>query len=108
LLELLVQAAENKKAIDICCLDISKTSSVLDYLLLMSAGSNPQIEAIKKEISDMLKKSGLKSLRWNGITNSGWCVLDLGNIVVHVMSEEQRAFYQLEELWAKEAVIYHY
>lgn len=47
-------------------------------------------------------------VRWEGSTTSGWIVMDMGNIVVHVMSEEQREFYQLEELWSKDAVIFHY
>lgn len=89
-------------------MDIRKTSTTIDYLLVMAAGSNPQIEAIKREISDNLKEANIKGARWEGPAASGWIVLDLGNIVVHVMNEEQRDFYQLEELWSKDAVIFHY
>ena len=107
-MELLAGAAENKKAINVCSLDIKKASNVIDYLLVMSAGSNPQIEAIKNEISDNLVAANIKGVRWEGPIASGWIVLDLGDIVVHVMNEEQREFYKLEELWAKDAIIFHY
>ena len=64
--------------------------------------------AIAKEIDKKLRSNKIKGFRWEGISKSGWMVLDLGNIVVHVMGEAEREYYNLEELWEKDAIIYHY
>ena len=53
-------------------------------------------------------KKNIKQFRWEGVTGSGWVILDLGSIVVHVMDESERKYYNLEGLWGKDAIIYHY
>lgn len=70
--------------------------------------ADPQLRAIEKEIATQLKKQGVKNCKWEGVLSSGWRVLDLGSIVAHVLREEERAYYQLEKLWGKQAVVYHY
>lgn len=56
----------------------------------------------------MLQKHKIKGIRWEGVMNSGWLILDLGSIVVHILGDEERDRYQLEDLWGKDAIIYHY
>jgi ribosome-associated protein len=106
--ELIARAAEDKKASDPKILDVRKTSKIVDYLVICSADSGPQLRAIEKEIDKQLRSNKIKGFRWEGLARSGWIVLDLGAVVVHIMGEEERAYYNLEELWGKEAIIYHY
>ena len=89
-------------------MDVRKTSNIVDYLVICSAESNPQLRAIEKEIGNRLRKNKIKGFRWQGLVRSGWLVLDLGPVVVHVMGTVEREYYNLEELWGKEAIIYHY
>lgn len=107
-IEVIAKAAEDKKANNLKILDVRKVSSMLDYMIICSGDSNAQIGAIEKEIDKQLRSNKIKSFRWEGLIKSGWMILDLGNIVVHVMGEKEREYYNLEELWEKEAIIYHY
>ena len=108
ILEIIAEAAESKLADDLKILDVSKTSPVVDFIVIGSGESEPQLRAIAKEIDLQLRKHEIKNFRWEGVLNSGWLVLDLGGIVVHLLKEEQRKYYQLEELWGKDAIVYHY
>ncbi|MBU1026837.1 MAG: ribosome silencing factor [Candidatus Margulisbacteria bacterium] len=108
LIDLIVTAVEEKKAIDPKVLDVRKTSTVVDYMIICSADSDPQLRAIEKEIDKQLRNNKIKGFRWEGVAQSGWIVLDLGEVVVHVMGRAERDYYNLEELWGKEGVIYHY
>lgn len=105
---LIVRAAESKLAEDIQVLNVSKTSPVVDQIVIGSGDSEPQLRAIAKEIDAVLRKHGFKSFRWEGVPSSGWLVLDLGPLVVHLLKGEERAYYRLEELWGKGAIVYHY
>lgn len=87
---------------------MSQTSAIVDHIVIGSGESEPQLRAIAKEIDAELRKNDVKNFRWEGVPSSGWLVLDLGSIVVHLLKEEQRDYYQLEDLWGKEAVVYHY
>ncbi len=108
MIDVIVSAAESKKALDIQVLDISKSSSVVDALVICSAESAPQLRAIEREIDCKLREIGVNKLKWEGVTSAGWVVLDLGPIVVHVLGETERDYYRLEDLWGKEAIVYHY
>ena len=89
-------------------MDVSKTSPVVDFIVIGSGESDPQLRAIAKEIDSELRKHEVKNFRWEGVLSSGWLVLDLGSIVIHLLKEEERQYYKLEELWGKEAIVYHY
>jgi ribosome-associated protein len=108
LLEIIAQAAENKQAIDLQVLDVSATSAVTDFIVIASGESEPQLRAIAKEVDAELRKNEIKNFRWEGVPSSGWLVLDLGSIVVHLLREAERDYYKLEDLWGKEAIVYHY
>lgn len=106
--DLIAEAAESKKALDLTILDVRKTSNMVDCLIIASGESDPQVQAIRKEIDKQLRKHKIKGFRWEGVASSGWVVLDLGSIVTHIMKVEERQYYNLEELWEKDAIIYHY
>ncbi len=96
-------AAEAKSAQDIVVLNVRNASRCIDFIVIMSAESRPQLKAVTKAIAEKLKRK----IRWEGEVESGWLILDMGSIVVHVMDQEERAYYNLEELWGPEAVVYH-
>lgn len=108
IIDLVAEAAEAKQAVNIRIFDVAKTSSLVDYFLICSAESEPQLRAIEKEIDRRLRAAGITGRRWEGVAKSGWLILDLGAIIIHVMGLAERAYYNLEELWEKEAIIYHY
>lgn len=108
LLEKIVRAAEEKKGLNIKALDVRKSSPVADFLVVVSGESAPQLKAIESEIDKTLRSTKIRGFRWQGDPSSGWLILDLGSIVVHIMGETERDYYGLEELWGHDAVVYHY
>ena len=105
IIDVIVKAGESKKAYNPVVLDIRKQQNIFDYLVIMGGESTPQLKAIIEEVKSKVKDLRVASVE--GKIDSGWMILDLGDIVVHVMSEEERAFYDLEGLWGKEAIVYH-
>jgi ribosome-associated protein len=77
-------------------------------LVICSGESAPQLRAIEKEIDTQLQRLKIKKIKWEGVIGSGWFILDLGAVVAHVLSPDEREYYRLEDLWGKEAVVYHY
>ena len=73
---------------------------VIDYFLLVSATSERQLTSVVDEIDHRARAAGRKPERREGSPDSGWVLLDFGDVVVHAFAEEQRAFYALERLWA--------
>lgn len=97
----IVDLASDKQASDIVLLDIRNVSLIADYFVLCTAGSERQASAILNDLSDkLLEEFGRKPLHTEGKPDSGWVLLDFGDVIVHVFSSEQRAFYDLEALWA--------
>jgi len=93
-------AAADKKALDLVVLDMRKASSITDYFLICSGGSNRQIQAIADAIDEQLGKRGVTSLGVEGYQEARWILMDYGDVIVHVFSLETREFYDLERLWA--------
>jgi ribosome-associated protein len=89
------------QAEDILLLDISKAASFADYFVIASAGSDRQMNAILDEIDKQLRKGEKISSRGReGEAESGWVLLDYGDIIVHLFAPDEREFYDLEGLWA--------
>ena len=97
----IVDLASNKLASDIVLLDIRGVSLIADYFVIATAGSERQASAILKDLSDkLLEEFGRKPLHTEGKPDSGWVLLDYGDVIVHVFSPTQRNFYNLEQLWS--------
>jgi ribosome-associated protein len=62
---------------------------------------------LTRAVDEGLEKLGIKSPKWQGKIESNWLILDLGNIIVHIMASEERKRYSLEEIWEKTAITYH-
>jgi ribosome-associated protein len=97
----IVDLASDKLASDIALLDIRGVSLIADYFVICTAGSERQASAILRDLSDkLLEEFGRKPLHTEGKPDSGWVLLDYGDVIVHVFSPAQRSFYNLEQLWA--------
>ena len=94
-----VDVASDRQAIDIVLLDVSEVSGFADYLVIMSAASVRQVNALARELEEVVKQAGLKLHHREGTADSGWVLLDFGDLVVHLFSEPQREFYRLEDVW---------
>ena len=92
--------ADSKRASDIVVLDIAGSSDIADYFVLASATSARQMAAVAEEIRLQLKRAGNAPLHVEGSDSGTWVVLDFADCVVHVFTEEARAHYQLEGIWA--------
>ena len=89
----------DKKADDVLILDVSKISSVTDYLVICSGNSEPQLKAIGEEVSRRTRDEGLRPKHHAGQPPSRWVVLDYGDVMVHIFHPELRERYALEQLW---------
>jgi ribosome-associated protein len=95
-----VHAGADKKAENPVILDVRGLSGVADYFVLLSAESDRQAAAVADAVDDRLTAMGAQRLGAEGRSGGGWVLLDFGDVVVHVMSQESRGFYDLEGLWA--------
>jgi ribosome-associated protein len=96
-------AAAEKKAEDISVLDVSEFSSLADAVIFCSGKNDPQLNAITSAILKQAKGRALQT----GTGESGWIVLDYGDVIVHVMTTTLREHYRLESIWGKDAVTYY-
>jgi ribosome-associated protein len=92
-------AALDKKALDLAVLDLQGLSTIADFFLVCSARSTTQAETIAEAVRGALRTEGVRPRHNEGSAESGWLLLDYGDVVVHVFLEETRGFYALERLW---------
>lgn len=98
----MASAALDKKAIGVILLDVANLIGVCDYFLIMTASSSQHTDALTDELERRAKELSLKTSGLSILSISrdmDWTLLDFGDIVVHIFSEEARNFYQLERLW---------
>jgi ribosome-associated protein len=101
----IVDAAEDKKAADIVLLDVSELTSMADYFVICSGGSERQLGAIADGITDKLRDEGVRPIGREGGSNSHWTLLDFGAVIVHIFAVPEREYYQIERYWAKAKTI---
>ena len=87
---------EEKKATDILALDISEISTLADFFILASAENVRQLDALEDAVEGDVRLEVNKE----GESSSGWILMDYRDIVVHLFTKEQRAFYDLEKIWS--------
>jgi ribosome-associated protein len=97
----IVDLAEDKKAADIVLLEIGRLTSMADYFVICSGASERQLGGIADGIAEGLREAGVRPIGREGSSGAHWLLLDFGSVVVHVMAQPERDFYQLERLWAE-------
>ena len=94
--------AEDKKGENVVLLDVKELTEITNYFVIVTANSMPQINAIADEIEKTLKYDyETEVLRRDGGSNVNWKVLDFGGLIVHIMSQDLRMLYNLENIWKK-------
>lgn len=97
-----IEALENLKAFNIDTFEVSELTSITDYMVIASGRSNRQVNAIAENVVTEMKQLGLQPVGVEGQSNGDWVLVDLGDVIVHVMHPETRDYYQLEKLWGGE------
>ncbi|WP_318766358.1 ribosome silencing factor [Lactiplantibacillus carotarum] len=100
LLQLTVEAADDKRAEDIVALDVAQVSLMADYFVILSADSKRQVQAIADNVVDFVRKAGSDVKSVEGRTAGEWVLIDAGDVVVHVFQKDARQHYNLEKLWS--------
>ena len=100
----IVDALDDKRAKNITVLDLLGISSSLDFFVVATGESEPQLKALEDAVKERLKEEGTYPKGVEGPSNR-WVLLDYGNVVVHLMSPDARDFYDLEGLWADAEVV---
>ena len=96
-----VRALEDLKGREIVALDVSRATSVTDYMVIASGTSNRHVKALVDNVLDASKARGIPFIGVEGQETLEWVLVDLGDVVVHVMQQEARDFYDLERLWSE-------
>jgi len=94
-----IDAMEDLKAVDIRELDVTGVANFTDHMLFASGTSNRHVKAIAQAVIDAAREAGDAPLGTEGEEQGEWVLVDLGDVVVHVMLPETRAFYDIERLW---------
>ncbi len=86
-------------------LDARKVCTFADYFVICSGEADRQIRAIFEEIEHALKKEGIPPHHHEGTVDSGWLLIDYGDVIVHIFSTEERDYYRLDKLWDEAAAV---
>lgn len=99
--QIAVDAARAKKAEDIVVLDIGKVSSFTEFFVICTGSNIRQTQSIADAIQEKMREEGWRPMGIEGEQRGEWILLDYGDMLVHVLTPQKRAFYDLERLWGK-------
>ncbi len=97
-----INALEDIKAFDIVSIDIRKQATIADYIVIASANSSRQARALADNIKNSMQEIKVPLIGIEGDSESEWVLVDVGDIIIHIMTPTIRAHYNLEELWVSE------
>ncbi len=101
LIDVVREAALDKKGEDVTAIDVSQRTILADTFVIVTGRSKIQTRAIADAIEEAVKAGGAAVARVEGYADGSWILIDLGNVIVHVFTPEQREFYNLERLWSE-------
>ncbi len=99
LLEIALQALEEMKARDVSTLDVRGITSITDTMVVASGTSGRHVKALADNVAEQAKKHGWPPVGMEGQQESEWILVDLGDVIVHVMQSAAREYYDIERLW---------
>lgn len=99
LLSTLLQILDDIQAIDVTTIDVSKHTSITDYMIVCSGRSSRHVKAVAAYAMEHMKEAGVPPMHHTGLEGGDWALVDFGDFIVHVMQPETRALYNLESLW---------
>ena len=99
LLKVVQETLDERKGINITTIDVRGKTSVTDYMVLATGSSERHVKSLCDYVVEKVKSQGFMPLGMEGEAGSDWVLLDLGDVVLHVMTMQTREFYQLEKLW---------
>ena len=99
LLDIVLTSLDNGKATDVDIFDVKKITSMSDYILIASGNSRRQVNALADKLIQNVKENKFETLGVEGKAEGEWVLVDLGDIIVHIMHPSSREYYQLEKLW---------
>lgn len=100
-----IDILSDRQAADIALLDISRVVTFADYFVVATATSPLQFKALVEHLEKELRRDGAQLRAIEGTPESGWVLLDFGDVIIHLFSPPQREYYRLEELWRRAAPI---
>ena len=96
----IISALEDIKAFDSVALDVRKLTPIADFMIIASASSTRQSKALAKNVFERMKQMDIDIVGIEGEKDGDWVLVDIGDIIVHIMTPTTRAYFNLEELWS--------
>jgi ribosome-associated protein len=101
----MVEAASDKQASDIVIMDTREVCPFADYFVICSGDTERQLNAIRGAIDETMKRESIVPHHCEGTIDSGWMLLDFGDVIAHIFSHAERDYYQLEHLWSEATLV---
>lgn len=99
MVRLAISALEDKKGNDIQVIDIREVSVIADYFIIASGSNANQVQTLSDNVDEVLGRAGYELRQTEGYASAAWILMDFNDVIVHIFSEEDRSFYDLERIW---------
>ena len=97
--ELVIEALDDLKGKEVTCLEVGSITTIADYMIVVTGTSTRHVKSLSEEVAKKVKEAGLTVAGVEGQKQADWILVDLGDVIVHIMIDEARKSYDLESLW---------